>query len=232
MKWNEIITEGAEVECSRCGDLIGKAKELPKGTVSCGRCGNTESNPYGYDYSKGSDEKFGRLVFTDVTVEDGCTQGTIRTSKGNALGSLIQYGPKWDSYDNGKWEAYCTAIKKRKKGFLDKKKAVEWIVRQTRVAAKPGITEEELNEFADSQSRMIFGHSVPDKGVGLEADMAVFASEDNRQVGIVWDNNQFVVFNREVPIFKSGDAQAVESKLTKYRLTNFLGLQHFGPDNG
>ena len=136
MKWEEIITEGAEVICSRCDDLIGKAKELPRGSVSCGNCGNTEPNPYGYEHSKGNDEKFGRLVLTGLYTEEGTIQGTLKTSKGAILGSLCQYGPKWADYDNGNWEAYCSAIKKRKKGFPDKKKAVDWIVRQTRAVMK------------------------------------------------------------------------------------------------
>lgn len=141
MRWRQI-TEGVEIDCSTCGDLIGKAKELPKGKVTCGNCGNTENNPYGYEHSKSNDEKFGRLVLTNLEVEDGTTQGTLKTSKGVALGSLIQYGSKWHDYDGGKWEAYCVAIKKRRTGFPDKKKAVDWIVRQTRASMKQEVTED------------------------------------------------------------------------------------------
>lgn len=222
MRWTQI-TEGAEVTCSRCDDLIGKAKELPKGKVTCGVCGNTENNPYGYEHSKGAEEKFGRLSFTNVTVEDGCTQGRLETSKGQPLGSLIQYGSQWHDYDDGKWEAYCMAIKKRKKGFADKKKAVDWIVRQTRAAMKTPVGESDLNEFAASQERMIFGRTVPNKGEGHEADYAVYGSDDNRQVQIVFNNGTFEVMNNGKRIAR-GSAQEIEDKLTKYRLTNFLGI--------
>lgn len=139
--WNEIMTEGSDFECPNCGDYMGKSKEvLASGT--CGNCGEKYSNPGGSVIRQGNVEKFGRLEFRPE-FEEGTTQGTLQTKDGKVLGSLIQYGQKWFDYDGGKWEAYCTAIKKRKKGFPDKQKAVEWIVRQTRATIKASMPIEE-----------------------------------------------------------------------------------------
>ena len=224
MKWNEIVTEGAEVECSRCGDLIGKAKELPKGTVSCGNCGNTESNPYGYEHSKGSDEKFGRLVFTDVTNEEGCIQGTLKTGKGVTLGSLCQYGPKWMDYDNGNWEAYCSAIKKRKKGFADKKKAVEWIVRQTRVAQKATVAE----AMGDP---MIFGRTVPNwDHEDEQEDAAMFVGDPMYQPAqVLYRDGKWQVWFHTEDQHYCKTAQEAEAVLKKYGYTTYEGWDSFAP---
>jgi hypothetical protein len=131
----EGLNEGAELRCPNCDDYMGKASENNE-KITCSNCGEKFTNVGGIRRNDLPGEKFGRLVLTNLTNEDGCVQGTLKTAKDVTLGSLIQYGPKWHDYDNGNWEAYCSAIKKRKKGFPDKKKAVEWIVRQTRVVMK------------------------------------------------------------------------------------------------
>ena len=224
MRWNEIMNEGLDYDCSNCGEHIGKASELPKGKVSCPNCGDSFNNPYGYESSRGSDEKFGRLAFTDVTNEEGCIQGVLKTSKGATLGSLIQYGPKWLDYDNGKWEAYCSAIKKRKKGFADKKKAVEWIVRQTRVVNKSQVSE----AMGDP---MVFGHTVPNWSHEDEAGDAAYFSDGSytspAQV-LQRDGRWEVWFHSEDNHFVDS-ATEVEAILTKYGCTDYEGWEDFGP---
>lgn len=166
MRWNDIVTEGSDFNCPNCDDYMGKAKEVDaKGT--CSNCGASYTNPGGVQRARAGDEKFGRLVFTDVEVEDGTTQGTLKTSKGAVLGSLIQYGRLWDAYDGGKWGAYCSATKKRRTGFPDKKKAVEWIVRQTRTVMKQSVSEEQGTNIK------MFGSVIPDWEV--EADQGYAA---------------------------------------------------------
>lgn len=233
MRWTQI-TEGAEVTCSRCDDLIGKAKELPKGKVTCGVCGNTENNPYGYEHSRGNDQKFGRLVLTNIDVEEGTTQGTLKTAKGVSLGSLIQYGPKWHDYDGGKWEAYCMAIKKRKKGFPDQKKAVEWIVRQTRVVLKS--QTESISESFETGldesfgDHMILGNSVPVWDNVDHQDAAVFKS-DTKSVEVFYRDGEYEVWNGPKMIYQTDSQESLEAKLTKYKLTKFDGVHLFSQSN-
>lgn len=144
------LSEGAELYCPNCNDYMGKPSENDE-NATCSNCGEKFFNNGGAKRSKGTDEKFGRLSLTNVEIEDGTTQARLQTSKGQPLGSLIQYGRQWDEFDNGNWEAYCMAIKKRKKGFPDKKKAVDWIVRQTRATMKSNasVTEATTNSGLD-----------------------------------------------------------------------------------
>lgn len=224
MRWNEVMTEGLDYDCSNCGEHIGKASELPKGEVSCPNCGDTINNPYGYVVSKGTDEKFGRLALTDVTVESGTTQATLKTSKGAVLGSLIQYGRDWADYDNGRWGAYCSAIKKSKKGFADKKKAVEWIVRQTRVAKKSQVSE----AMGDP---MIFGHTVPNWSHEDEEGDAAYYSDGSfaSPAQVLQRDGQWEIwFHSEDNHFVNTAAEA-ETILKKYGNTEYEGWESFAP---
>ncbi len=222
MKWNEIVTEGVDLECPNCGEHIGKASELPRGKVSCGNCGDQLDNPYGYNHSRGSDEKFGRLVFTNVTNEEGCIQGIIKTAKGVTLGSLIQYGPKWLDYDNGNWEAYCSAIKKRQSGFPDKKKAVEWIARQTRAAQKSQVTE--------SESQItIFGHTIPNWEVEADQNYVAEFVDDPyyAPAQVYYELGNWQVYFHSEDVHSCKSQEEAEAVLTKYGYTDYQGWESF-----
>lgn len=217
MKWTEI-TEGAELYCPNCDQYMGKPSENDE-DCRCGNCGTQFHNNGGIKRYKMSDIKFGRLVLTDLEEENGSISGTLKTSKGQTLGSIVQYGPEWYDYDNGKWEAYCSANKANKKGFPDKKKAVEWIVRQTRVSMKSNVTE----GFGE---HMVFGHSIPVWGQGGDDDAALFSGA-GRMVEILVRNGNYEVWNANSLIYKTQDTDALEQRLSKYRLTKFEGIQGF-----
>lgn len=221
MKWTEI-TEGAELYCPNCNDYMGKPSENDE-NVTCSNCGEQFHNNGGIRRNKMPDVKFGRLVLTDLENEEGCIQGMLKTGKGANLGRLTQYGPRWHDYDDGKWEAYCIATKGNKKGFPDQKKAVEWIVRQTRVAMKT-----KTESLQEAKTDMVFGHSVPNwANPDHHDDALVFTNKDGRECEIYANDNKMEMFVAGKHVKTAATTGDVEKILTKYRYTRWMGVQMF-----